>query len=180
MKRLFFVTGPPGIGKTTVILKTVDSLKNNGLRVGGMISREVREKGSRVGFELIDLDTGQKGWLAHVNQPEGPRIGKYRVNMSDLNTIGTLSILNAVAGAQIVVIDEIGPMELHLPAFKDAVTKAANSGKLLLGVMHHSALDPLIEQLKKRDDSEILEVTHGNRNELHKLIVEEMLTVLKS
>ncbi len=180
LKRLFFVTGSPGIGKTTVILKSLDLLKNSGFRVGGMISREVREEGNRVGFELIDLETGQKGWLAHVNQPEGPQIGKYRVNISDMDRIGAESILRAVANAQIVVVDEIGPMELHSSAFKDAVAKAVHSGKLLLGVIHQSARAPLIEQLRKRDDIEILEVTHGNRNELHKLIVEEMLAVLKS
>jgi nucleoside-triphosphatase len=172
LKRLFFITGPPGIGKTTIILKTVESFKNTGFKVGGMLSREVRENGTRVGFELIDLDTGQKGWLAHVNQPKGPQISKYRVNLRDLDNIGAGSIRKAVTDAQIVVVDEIGPMELLSLAFKEAVVQAINSHKPLLGVIHQRARDPLIDALRKRDDAEIVEVTYGNRTILHNLLIQ--------
>jgi nucleoside-triphosphatase len=171
--------GSPGIGKTTIILKTVDALKNMGFKVGGMLSREVRENGTRVGFELVDLDTGQKGWLAHVNQPEGPQVSKYRVNLRDLDNIGAGSIRNAVTHAQIIVIDEIGPMELHSSAFKEAVTQAVNSEKPLLGVIHHRARDPIIQQLRSRDDAEIFEVTYGNRLSIHNVLIERITQSLK-
>jgi len=174
LKRLFLITGPPGIGKTTVLLKTVDALKKAGFKVGGMLSREVREKGTRVGFEIVDFSTEQRGWLAHVNQPEGPQVGKYRVNLRDLETIGVNAIRNAVVNAQIVVVDEIGPMELYSSAFKEAVVQAVNSKKLLLGVMHHRARDPLINSLKERDDAEIFEVTYGNRASLHNLLIQRI------
>jgi len=75
VKRLLFVTGRPGIGKTTVLLNATEKLKARGYIVGGMISREVRQNGSRVGFELVDLKTTEKGWLAHINQPIG-QIGR--------------------------------------------------------------------------------------------------------
>ncbi|GAH12043.1 unnamed protein product, partial [marine sediment metagenome] len=77
LKPLILVTGPPGIGKTSILRRTVKELKNRKYAVGGMICREVREAGVRVGFEIMDLSTGTRGWLAHVNQPTGPRIGKY-------------------------------------------------------------------------------------------------------
>jgi nucleoside-triphosphatase len=179
LKRLFFITGPPGIGKTTIILKTVESSKTMGFKVGGMLSREVRENGTRVGFELVDLDTGQKGWLAHVNQTEGPQVSKYRVNLRDLDNIGAGSIQNAMVNAQIVVVDEIGPMELRSSAFREAVIQAVNSDKPLLGVIHHRARDPLIEQLRKREDAEIFEVTYGNRINLHNLLIERINQLLK-
>jgi nucleoside-triphosphatase len=178
LKRLFFITGPPGIGKTTIILKTLDSLKNMGFKVGGMLSREVRENGTRVGFELIDLDTGQKGWLAHVNQPEGPQVSKYRINLRDLDNIGADSIRKAVTNAQIVVVDEIGPMELHSSAFKEAVVQALNSDKLVLGVIHQRARDPLIDSLRKRDDVEIFEATYGNRTTLHNLLIGQVVSAI--
>ena len=179
MKCLFFVTGQPGIGKTTIILKTVDDLKNMGFKVGGMLSREVREKGTRVGFEIVDFGTEKRGWLAHVNQPEGPQVSKYRVNLRDLDNIGAGCIRNAVTDAQIVVVDEIGPMELHSSAFKEAVVQAVNSDKPLLGVIHQRARDPLIEQLRKRDDAEIVEATYGNRTNLHNLLIERITQFLK-
>jgi nucleoside-triphosphatase THEP1 len=41
-KRLLFITGSPGTGKTTVLLKTIEALKARGYGVGGMVSSEVR------------------------------------------------------------------------------------------------------------------------------------------
>ncbi|NWF97298.1 MAG: DUF2478 domain-containing protein [Candidatus Thorarchaeota archaeon] len=109
-KRILLLTGNPGVGKTTVLLRVVEALKAKGYSVGGMISREVRSGGTRVGFEILDLASGRRGWLAHVNQPSGPQVGKYRVNLEDLNSIGAEAIANAVASSDVVAIDEIGPM----------------------------------------------------------------------
>jgi nucleoside-triphosphatase len=71
-KRVLLLTGAPGVGKITVLIEIVDALKAKGVSVGGMISREVREGNVRVGFEILDLTSGKRGWLAHVNQKSGP------------------------------------------------------------------------------------------------------------
>lgn len=178
LKRLFFITGRPGIGKTTVLLRATDALKAEGYRVMGMISREAREKGNRVGFEIVDLSTGQKGWLAHVHQPVGPQVSKYRVNLEDLNNIGAKSIRDAVTEAQIIIIDEIGPMELFSSQFKGAVSEALNSSKAVLGTIHLKARDPLIQTIKDRKEAEIFEVNYENRQSLHKLIIEKITQFL--
>jgi len=180
LKRLIFITGRPGIGKTSVLLRVVDALKLRGFRVGGMVSREVRDGGVRVGFEVVDFYTGRRGWLAHVNQPTGPQVSKYRVNLSDLNAVGASSIRDAVANADILVVDEIGPMELFSAAFKEAVFQAIGSDKPMLGTIHFKAWDPLITAIKTREDAEILEVTFENRGSLHNLIIDKVLQSLKA
>jgi len=179
LNRLVFLTGRPGVGKTSVLLRAVDILKAEGYKIGGMISREVRERGVRVGFEIADFTTGRKGWLAHVNQPTGPRISRYRVNLSDIDAIGATSILNAVKNADIIVVDEIGPMELFSSAFKDALMKAVESRKMMIGTIHYRAQDPLISAIKAREDAEILEVTHKNRSHLHTILVGKVLQFLQ-
>jgi len=179
LKHLLLITGAPGIGKTTVLLRAAEALKNMGFRVGGMISREVRERGTRVGFEIINFETQERGWLAHVNQQDGPQVSKYRVNLRDLETIGADSVRNAVAKAQIVIVDEIGPMELFSPAFKESVIQAVNSQKPVLGVIHHRARDPLINSVKTREDVEIIEVTHENRGHIHNLLINRVNQILK-
>jgi nucleoside-triphosphatase len=178
-KRLFFITGSPSVGKTTILLKTMEALKKLGLKVGGITSREVREEGVRVGFEIVDLETERRGWLAQVNQPDGPAVGKYRVNLRDLETVGADAIRNAVINAQIIIIDEVGPMELHSLAFKEAVVQALNSNKPVLGVIHQRARDPLINTIKARDDAEIIEVTHENRERIHNLLINKINQVIK-
>lgn len=173
MKRLLLITGNPGVGKTTVLLKTIEALKAKGYSIGGMISREVRTYGKRVGFEILDLEGGRRGWLAHVNQKYGPRVGKYRVNLGDLNNVGAAAVEKAVKKADVVAIDEVGPMELHSQKFKEAVERAVESGKLVVGTVHWRARHKLIEEIKARDDAEIYQVTYGNREKMHEFIVEK-------
>lgn len=179
MKHLLFITGRPSIGKTTVLLNAANELKNKGYRIGGMLSRDVREKGTRIGFEIVNFTTGQRGWLAHVNQPTGPQVSKYRVNLNDLDQIGVEAVRSALKDAEVVVIDEIGPMELFSSAFKQAIKDAIDSQKLVLGVIHHSAHDPIINSIKNRNDMEIFEATMENRQQLHNLLIQKATQFLR-
>lgn len=178
LKRVLLLTGSPGVGKTTLLLKIVDILRAKGYRVGGMASREVRLSGTRIGFEILDLTSGKRGWLAHVNQKTGPQIGKYRVNLEDLDKVGVEAILKAVRECDIVVVDEIGPMELFSEKFKLAVNDTLKSEKLLVGVIHWKARDKLVDAVKRREDSEIFTVTRENRDTLHQNVVEKALEFL--
>lgn len=179
MRRLFFITGHPGIGKTSVLLRAVEGLKSKGYNIGGMLSREIREKGVRVGFEIIDFHSGRRGWLAHVDQPVGPRVGKYRVNLNDLDVIGAGSIRKAAENAQIILVDEIGPMELFSRSFREAVVEAVESRRPLLGTLHSGARDPLINLIRNREDSEIIEVTRQNRTYVHNTLIHKVMQSLK-
>ncbi len=172
------ITGTPGTGKTTVLSKVIETLKAKGYSVGGMISREVRTCGTRVGFEISDLSNGRIGWLAHIDQKQGPRVGRYRVNLEDLDNIGANSIVKASVTLDIIVIDEIGPMELHSEKFKMAVKRAAESGKFVISTFHWKARDKLIMEVKTREDAEIYRVTYENRGSLHERIVKKAIDFL--
>jgi len=177
LKKKIFLTGRPGVGKTTVLLRIVERLRKEGLKIGGLISREVREKGFRIGFKVIDLDDGKEGWLAHVRQPVGPKVGKYRVCIKDLESIGVNAILKAIREAEIVVIDEVGPMELFSQAFRKALIQSLNSGKTILGTIHYRVKARIIIEIKEREDVAIIEVTHKNREELPEKITHEILKI---
>ncbi|MCW4030417.1 MAG: NTPase [Candidatus Bathyarchaeota archaeon] len=177
-KRVWLITGAPGTGKTTLLLKIVGALENRGVSVGGMVSREVRENGVRVGFEILDLTSSKQGWLAHVNQKVGPQVGKYRVNLQDLDHIGATAIKEATIKAAVVAIDEIGPMELYSEKFKHAVTQALESHRVVLAVVHVHAQDPLIVAAKQRPDAELVQVTAANRGDLVEVLTGQVLTAL--
>lgn len=163
------------MGKTTALLRAAEELEAKGYSLGGMTSREIREAGIRVGFEIRDYASNRKGWLAHVRHPTGPRIGKYRVNLDDLDTIGAAAILTALKEADVVLIDEIGPMELFSEAFKDAVQKAVNGFKPVLGTIHYRVQHPLVQQIKARRDADIVEVTLENRLQLSTSIANKVI-----
>ena len=178
-KRVLLLTGNPGVGKTTVLMKAVSALKEKGYRVGGMISREAREGGTRIGFEILDLNSGRSGWLAHVNQKKGPQVGKYRVNREDLDFIGAKAIADAVEKCAIIAIDEIGPMELFSGKFKEATRNALESLKPVLAVVHWKARDEMINEAKSREDSEIFTVIQENRDKLTEILAQKTLKLLE-
>jgi nucleoside-triphosphatase len=179
-KRIFLITGVPGTGKTTVLWNVVNALKEVGYSVGGMLSREIREGSKRLGFEILSLSSSKRGLLAHINQKTGKQIGKYRVNIEDLNRVGAQSIAEAVEKYDNVVIDEFGPMELFSGEFKEATQKALDSSKVVVAVIHYRAEARLITGAKKRQDMEMFEVTLENRDHLHKKIAERAVKSLRS
>jgi nucleoside-triphosphatase len=172
-KRLLFLTGNPGIGKTTVLIKAVEILKSKGLTIGGMVSREVRSHSERVGFEILDISTNRRGWLAHVDQNQGPRVGKYRVNLDDLNNVGTAAVLKSVEDFDVVTVDEVGPMESCSTQFLEAVERAVESEKIVVGTIHWKMRNELIYKIRAREDAEIFVVTYENRDGLHEIIARE-------
>ncbi len=113
------------------------------------------------------------GGYRHVNQKNGPQVGKYHVNIEDLEKIGAKAILDAIEKCDVVAIDEIGPMELYSQKFKQAVTKALESKNLVLAVVHEKAKDPVITQAKEREDAEIFSITPSNRDGLPQLLTNQ-------
>ena len=168
------------MGKTSIILKIVNSIIGAGYEVGGMVSREAKERGIRAGFELEDLRTGRKGWLAHKEICRGPRIGKYFVNMKDLDNIGVGAIQNSLMNPKIklIVIDEIGPMELFSNNFVNAVRKAINSDKPLLGSIHRKSRHSLLDEIRTMDKTSIITINFENRDHIHNDISSKIINLI--
>jgi nucleoside-triphosphatase len=180
LKRLILITGRPGIGKTTILTRVIDRLKSDGYNVGGFTSAELRVNGVRVGFKIKDLSTGESDILAHIDLRGGPSLGKYHVNLNSLSNIGSSSIVRALENADIIAVDEVGPMELFSNAFRTALKGAVDSKKPMLCTLHANARDPIIEYIKSREDSILFEVTLNNRERLHEKLVALLHSILKS
>lgn len=166
------ITGAPGSGKSTVCRNVLKHLTGT---FGGMTSAEIRQKGERVGFEILDITTGKRGILAHKNG-SGPRVGSYHVNLEDLNNIGVAAIRNAM-NSDLIVIDEIAPMEFKSPQFIRTVGEALGSGRNMLVVLHKKSKLPLAEQIRK--EFEIFTVTPENREIIVTEIVEKIAKALR-
>jgi nucleoside-triphosphatase len=155
------LTGVPGVGKTTLVRRVLEGLD---ARVGGFCTEEIRERGKRVGFSINTFD-GQTGVLAHVKQKGPYRVGKYGVNIKDLETIAAESVVSAVESDDIVVIDELGRMELFSALFQRVVMEALDSEKPVFGTMQ-ARRNPFLDPIRSRDDVKVIEVTPGNRDAL--------------
>ncbi|MCZ7398720.1 MAG: NTPase [Candidatus Methanoperedens sp.] len=153
------ITGSPGVGKSTVCRNVLKQLT---CTYGGMTSADIRVKGERVGFEIRDIATGKQGILAN-KEGSGPRVGSYHVNLDDLNNIGVAAIKNAMS-SELIVIDEIAPMEFKSPEFIRAVEEALDSDKNMLVVLHQKSSHPIAVRMRR--EFAVYTVTPENRESL--------------
>lgn len=137
-------------------------VKDSDLNVGGVLARERRYKDRRTGFELLDLSTGALGVLADETG-SGPQLGKYRVHPEDLDGIGARAV-EAALKCDLIVVDEIGPMELSSRKFVSAVEMAIASSKPMLVVLHEWSNHRLAKKI--RSTFKVITVTLENRNAL--------------
>ncbi|HAZ30463.1 TPA: NTPase [Candidatus Acetothermia bacterium] len=154
------VTGNPGVGKSTLVLRVVERVP---LSSGGMVTAEIRKCDRRVGFSLQDVLTGREGTLAHLHHADGPEFGRYRLNLRDLDEIGALAIERAIAEVDLVVVDEVGPMELSSSRFIQAVDRALREARNLLVTVHRNSDHTLAYKIRHGVDHH-LRLTRANRD----------------
>ena len=159
------LTGHPGVGKTTIIKSLIEKLK---LPAGGFYTEEIREDGMRQGFAVVTL-SGFKGVLAHRNFKSRYKVGNYGVGVYTLNRIGVKEIQMCLMEKKVIVIDEIGKMELLSPQFQSVVQKALDADNPVLGTIT-LARHPFAQKVKAREDVKVVEVTRENREEILKTL----------
>lgn len=157
MKQVYLLTGKPGTGKTSLIKQAVAGL---GGKAGGFFTEEIRGEGVRQGFRLVTLD-GQSATLAHVNIHSSYRVSKYGVAIDNLDRVGVPALLKAAQQCDLVVIDEIGKMELFSANFREAILQIINSGKRVLGTIMLNA-NPWADAIKLKPQVNLVIVTKAN------------------
>ncbi len=154
MKPVYLLTGKPGTGKTSLIKQAVAGL---GSRAGGFYTEEIRNQGTRLGFKLVTLD-GHEAILAHADFSKRFRVGKYGVDVDGLDRVGVSALRRAAERCDLVIVDEIGKMELFSENFREAVLQVIGSGKRVLGtIMLHS--NPWADDIKRKSQVNLVTVT---------------------
>ncbi|MBI4408085.1 MAG: hypothetical protein HY561_00160 [Gemmatimonadetes bacterium] len=155
------LTGPPGSGKTTVILRTVELL---GRRCAGFYTEEVRARGARIGFDVVALD-GKRGALARVGGG-GPRVGKYGVDIASFEEIGVRALEAGLRDpARLLIVDEMGKMEFSSDAFVALLPRLFRAPNPLLGTVLARA-HRVADRYRGAPGVEIVQVTKASRERL--------------
>jgi nucleoside-triphosphatase len=158
------ITGKPKAGKTTLIQRLLENLDS----AGGFYTQEITRNNVREGFKIITLN-GKEGILAKKGMPSPFRVGQYGVVTRNLEEIGVKAIEEAISTKDVIIIDEIAKMELFSPRFKEIVIKALDCPKPVLGVIQVSG-HPFLNQVRKRKDVKIYELTVHNREAIYHAI----------
>jgi nucleoside-triphosphatase len=123
---LTVVSAERGRGKTTWVCVYADAAVRAGRTVGGIAAPAMGAGGRRVGYDLLDLRTGRRRPLARTvrSAAEVPTIGEYRFDDAAWAE-GEAAVRDAVeAGLNIIVIDEVGPLEMQGRGWAAALTQA--------------------------------------------------------
>lgn len=166
---------PARSGKTTVLQRVRDRLEAAGHRAGGVSCPEVRAEGERVGFEIVDISTGEASVLAHVDRETGPHVGKYRVDVDAVDAVCSSAFADGFDRADYLLVDEIAPVEVYSDVFVEGVRGVLDAEMPLVAAVHYRSTSGFIGEVKHRDDIEVFEVTDGARNDLPEVITERVL-----
>jgi nucleoside-triphosphatase len=164
--------GRPGIGKTTVARRLLHLLREAGVPVGGFTTAELRTGGRREGF-LVEAASGAHALLAHVDLPGPPRVGRYGVDLAAFGRVA-LPALRTPRTGRVVIVDELGKMELASAAFRDAVMQLLERDVAVVATVHQ-ARDRFTDALRRRPDIRVVRVTEATRDALPEQLMDRLV-----
>lgn len=158
------------MGKTTLVERVVSILN---IPPSGFYTREIREKGKRVGFRLSTWG-GKTGIMSHIHFKSPCRVGKYGVDVRVIDDIGVPAIEEGLAQGRIIIVDELARMELFSSRFREYVLKALDSQIPFLGTIQQRR-HPFLDQIRQRPDIKLIEITHKNRDTLVEFVKDQLV-----
>jgi len=170
---IIILTGAPGVGKTTAVMYVARALSNRGMKVGGIVSREIRTNYMRTGFEFVDLATNDTNVLASI-AGNGLKVGKYFVNLEGC-LFAAERLTDAVKNSDVIFCDEIGPMELKSKQFVNSVTNLLDVQKKVIIVIHQKVQHPLVAQFRKKS-SLLITLDLGNREKIKEILLGRIIS----
>jgi len=177
-KTKIFITGSPGVGKTTVINKLYDKLNEKmSLSIKGFITTEMRRGGDRVGFEIKTFSKDQTALIAHVDEiKSSTKVGKYAVNIENFEKYALPEIKE---NCDIRLIDEIGKMECFSDKFIQAMRELLEKEKELVVSTISQKGEGFISEAKNNPDVDLIEITRDNRDEMPQILYSRIESLLK-
>lgn len=162
-----FVTGHPGVGKTTLLKKIDAFCRERNISTCGFITEEVRDGKFRIGFDMILLKPNVRINFASVYKVTPYRFGKYYVDIDNFEKI--IDDVFCQKG-EIFIIDEIGKMEFLSRKFRDKIFEILNSNQNIIASLHRD----FITEFKKYGKTYYL--TPETRDLVCKEIKEEIIS----
>lgn len=166
-KKIVIITGSIGEGKTSQIQKIVEVLKNQNISIGGILSPRIIENGITTGYDILNISTNERvAFLRKNDAGEQPKIGRYSILSEGLEA-GRNALKISQNNNQIVVIDEVGKLELDNKGWAENLndlTNGSNSNLIL------SVRDSFAEQVIDKWNLKDCTILRASSNDYEKTI----------
>jgi nucleoside-triphosphatase THEP1 len=126
--QVVIITGEIHQGKTTFAQKIVADLFEQKIRIAGFLSIGINENGIRTGFNLVDLGSSRQIELCSDKKNEKRlKLGRYFFNPDAISFGNKILESNNIVDKQLIVIDEVGHLELNGQGWSNAIENIIRS-----------------------------------------------------
>ncbi len=134
--KLIFWTGPKHSGKTTATFELVQKVRSAGFTVAGLLAPSVHDQDRLIGFDAVDLHTSHRAVLTRIGAEGTQQIGAFTFLHEGIAFGHEVLTRPAALTADLVIVDEFGPLELGGEGWRDDVEALLSdaAGLLLLVV----------------------------------------------
>ena len=145
--KLYIISGERKAGKTTFCRRVIDAARTAGWQVSGVLSPAVFCQGEKTGINLLDLKTGLEQQMARVRRPDEDTAFSLNWIFDPSQLKRGNEILKKAVPCDLLVIDELGPLELRHKQGWQAGIKILHEGhyRLALLVIRPELLDKALE-----------------------------------
>ncbi len=173
MKPKILITGPPRCGKSTLISKLIEHYSKKNYVIFGFKTPEVRNNdGNRVGFDLEDIFSGKKTQLARIgNYKTQFKLGKYRIFIDKFEKLILKLELIQNKKVDLIVLDEIGKMELFSRKFQEFVKKIFRSNISIIATIGKKMQHPLKDYILNVPEVILFNLTRQNQQKVFQEII---------
>jgi nucleoside-triphosphatase len=171
MLKNILITGGVKSGKSTLLRNLTGGIPQK----TGFVTNEILGEAGRVGFE-IETSAGHKICLANLNPETSPKVGRFFVNIPNLES--AVTEVSVFGNKDILYLDEIGQMQLFSEKFKKLVLNFFDSKNICLATLSSVYQDNFIENIRKRDDVISVEISAENREE-KKRFIEQLIAKIR-
>ena len=172
----FILTGKIGQGKTTLIEKVIEILKERKISVAGLFCPKLFEEGILKGYEVVDIRKNLRKTLMLVTDDDKKKdVGRFSIIPEGLELgLEALSVTGK-DHIQLVIIDEVGPLELNGRGWAGKITDIHNIKDIrILLVVRNGLVEQVISKWNI-DQCKVMDVSDNDPASVCDLICKAIL-----
>jgi len=175
IKMKVIITGPPRCGKSSLISRLIDHYKEKNYILHGFLTPEVRIRGTRIGFDIEDIYSGEKAKLARIgNYQTQYKVGKYKVFIKDFELMLSNLKINLEEEKALVFIDEIGKMELYSKKFQTILKNLFTSKLSIISTIGLKLTHHIKDYIINLPDVRLFHLSRQNFEKIYEEIISIM------